>query len=214
MRAWGNMNTAHTTNNTDPATMGSGNDQSSDRLMDIDNDSGIIPFADEAMEAVVDAEIAACDAQDLGESAIQEFGDSNGVFKRTSAVDRDLGLNPNERVSSKGRFECPCCGDGARRVMRVRVVSQPRWVAVCAVCAAGMLAKVPGTIVGGMVRPSRRKRSSETRQGQRSNQQASKQASKQANQPTAQKDTRRANGGRGNPRGFRPGTSGGYRQAG
>lgn len=210
MRAWGNMNTTRTaTFNTDPAMTGSGHDRTSDRMLDLDDGSGIIPFADEVHgtgEAVEVSGDSVCDAHDLGESAIEEFGSSNETIKRISTVDRDLGLNPKERLSSKGRFECPCCGDGARRVMRVRVVSQPRWVAVCAVCAAAMLARVPGTIVGGMVRPSRRKRSTETRQGQRSNQQAIKQ--------TNQQDSRRANGGRGTPRGFRPGASGGYRQAG
>mgnify|MGYP003630150911 FL=1 len=134
------------------------------------DDSGIIPFADElptiagqlSDSDIVDAH--AIDAEDLCESAHDEFGDSQTI--RRSVVDTDLGLGEHDGVqSSKGKYACPCCGSGARRVVRVRVIDtssgqkKPRWVALCAVCAASMLSSVPGTIVGGSVRPSRRKRS-------------------------------------------------------
>ena len=135
------------------------------------DDSGIIPFADELpmiADQTIDAQSdnTAVDAQDLGETANDEFGDSQAT--RRSVVDADLGLDEHDGTqSSKGKYACPCCGGGARRVVRVRVADEvdsaskakPRWVALCAVCAASMLAKVPGTIVGGSVRPSRRRRS-------------------------------------------------------
>ncbi|MBL4697591.1 MAG: hypothetical protein JKX70_02035 [Phycisphaerales bacterium] len=82
-----------------------------------------------------------------------------------SVVDRDLGLAEHQspsKQSKQGRYSCPCCQQGATRVMRVRIahhrIGKPRWMAMCAVCAASMLARIPGTIVGGMVRPSRRRR--------------------------------------------------------
>ena len=85
-----------------------------------------------------------------------------------SVVDRDLGLAEHQYQSNhadqskQGRYSCPCCQQGATRVMRVRIanhqIGKPRWMAMCAVCAASMLARIPGTIVGGMVRPSRRRR--------------------------------------------------------
>ncbi len=99
------------------------------------------------------------DGPGLGESAHKALGE---VGKRISAVDRDLGLGRFDRPRARGRYACPCCGEGAKRVMRVRVVSpqhgHSRWMALCAVCAASMLARVPGTIVGGLVRPTRRRR--------------------------------------------------------
>jgi|GEM_PF-2287747 len=133
------------------------------------SDDGIIPFADDvAIERFKqieqhDSDDANTDA--LSESAVEEFG---SVPQRVSVVDRDLGINQdsgsNEGSDSgsgtrANKYSCPCCGQGARRVMRVRVVhqSQPKWVAVCALCAASMLARIPGTIVGGLVRPSRKR---------------------------------------------------------
>jgi hypothetical protein len=115
----------------------------------------IIPFVDEPS-----VRGRAVEPQDLGESADEEFGLAQ---TRTSVVDRDLGLESVQRVSTAGhrRYACPCCGQGASRVMRVRVANaqqnQARWVALCALCAASMLVRIPGTIVGGMVRPTRRK---------------------------------------------------------
>ncbi len=126
-----------------------------------DEPTGIIPFADEPMRVIATEyqSGALVHADDLGESAVDEFGTLELVGKRQSVVDRDLGLENGDTSAKRGGYSCPCCGDGARRVMRVRVLTHPRWVAVCAVCAASMLAKIPGTIVGGMVRPSRRRRS-------------------------------------------------------
>lgn len=142
------------------------------------DECGIIPFADEV--AMIDdassvADEQAVDAQDLGETANDEFGDT---LNRRSVVDADLGLDDEAGVrSSKGKYACPCCGSGARRVIRVRVsgdpeLSQARWVALCAVCAASMLAKVPGTIVGGSVRPSMRRSKRQNKRALRKQQQA------------------------------------------
>lgn len=125
------------------------------------DEPAIIPFADDLGEASQNDDAVSTD--DLGELALEEFGDS---LKSESIVDRDLGLGNEEQQSTEGRYACPCCGDGATRVMRVRIISQPRWVALCAVCAASMLVRIPGTIVGGMVRPTRRKRVSRVRVAQ------------------------------------------------
>ncbi len=126
---------------------------------------GIIPFADES-GAGTSPDVQRSPA-DLGASAREEFGE---LSRPMSVVDRDLGLESLSQQASRGRYACPCCGQGAKRVMRVRVVSpqhgHSRWVALCAVCAASMLAKVPGTIVGGMVRPSRRRRTNRSRVAQ------------------------------------------------
>ena len=91
--------------------------------------------------------------------------DQNESTPMMSVVDRDLGLAEHQSQSNQskqGRYSCPCCQQGATRVMRVRIanhqIGKPRWMAMCAVCAASMLARIPGTIVGGMVRPSRRRR--------------------------------------------------------
>lgn len=115
------------------------------------DDTGIIPFADE-VEVERPAVEAAADPEP--DSVIDAFGD---VPKRQSVADRELGI---DRFSwrREGKYECPCCGNGTSRVMRVRVARQPGWSAVCAVCAATLLARLPGTIVGGMVRPTRRRR--------------------------------------------------------
>ena len=56
------------------------------------------------------------------------------------------------------RYSCPCCGRGADRMMRVRLEHHPRWIALCAMCSASMIAKFPGTMVGGLIRPARRRR--------------------------------------------------------
>jgi len=114
----------------------------------------IIPFADEVDQiTLIEDETQA--EEDFAETEL------SSEAQRLSVVDQDLGAGYATPRSSKGRYACPCCGQGATRVMRVRVneyqQGQPRWVALCAVCAASMLAKVPGTVVGGMVRPSRRK---------------------------------------------------------
>lgn len=138
------------------------NPTTGDVLVDSGEEPGISPSGDgtQEIQSVVNAE-------DLGESARDEFGSHEA--KRESIVDRDLGLGDVRERSSLGRYACPCCGQGARRVMRVRVagghMNQARWVALCAVCAASMLARIPGTIVGGMVRPSRRKRLNRVRAG-------------------------------------------------
>ncbi len=120
-------------------------------------DPELIPFADESWTGA-EPDVQRSRA-DLGASAREGFGE---VGRPMSVVDRDLGLESLSQQASRGRYACPCCGQGARRVMRVRVVSpqhgHSRWVALCAVCAASMLAKVPGTIVGGLVRPTRRRR--------------------------------------------------------
>ena len=120
----------------------------------------IIPFADEADQiTLIDDEAQAQAQAEAQEDCAQT--ELPAEAQRLSVVDQDLGAGYATPRSSKGRYACPCCGQGASRVMRVRVneyqQGQPRWVALCAVCAASMLAKVPGTVVGGMVRPSRRK---------------------------------------------------------
>ena len=121
-------------------------------IADANEGSGIIPFADEIGQPMQSAEEAPVASRDC---AGERFGE---VPSRRSIADRELGLD-DLRQRRVGKFACPCCGLGTSRVMRVRVVSQPGWSAVCAVCAATLLAKVPGTIVGGMVRPTRRRRS-------------------------------------------------------
>lgn len=119
-----------------------------------DEVTGIIPFADEAQGT--GTTLAVEQGADTAErdTALEAFGP---VATRESVADRELGIsqNPSQR---QGKYACPCCGGGASRVMRVRIMSQPGWSAVCAVCAANLLARVPGTIVGGMVRPTRRRR--------------------------------------------------------
>ena len=116
------------------------------------DDSGIIPFADEVQSKAAAVE-AAPEAPER-DSVTEAFGEAP---KRESVADRELGI---ERFQwrREGKYECPCCGQGTSRVMRVRVARQPGWSAVCAVCAAALLARLPGTIVGGAVRPTRRRR--------------------------------------------------------
>ena len=120
------------------------------------DDGGIIPFADECRPVSGVVADIDDDAMSMAErdSAEEAFG---AVARRESAVDRELGLG-RLRSQRRGKYACPCCGEGASRVMRVRISQQPGWSAVCAVCAANLLAKIPGTIVGGMVRPTRRRR--------------------------------------------------------
>lgn len=145
------------------------NDDQGSWLTGGESDSGVIPFADEepaiepankqGIKPLQSDESAELDPCDMGDSALEEFG---LPADRMSVVDRDLGLDGHpEQRSSRGRYACPCCRQGTTRVMRVRVsmvpTHPPRWVGVCAVCAASMLAQIPGTIVGGMVRPTRRK---------------------------------------------------------
>lgn len=120
------------------------------------DETGIIPFADEVgvthQREILD--------EDLSESAIEEFGSSE---QRVSVVDQALGLDVEEsRMGAHNKYACPCCKRGATRVVRVRVMNQSGWVAVCAVCAASLLDQYPGTVVGGSVRPSKRKRSVRT----------------------------------------------------
>jgi len=127
---------------------------SSDAIANAENrdDTGIIPFADECESKQITASEPAEPQRD---SALEAFGE---IPKRESVADRELGID-RFIWSREGKYECPCCGYGTSRVMRVRVVHQPGWAGVCAVCAATLLAQLPGTIVGGMVRPTRRRRS-------------------------------------------------------
>ncbi len=123
----------------------------------LDN-QGIIPFADECTKQCTKSGQTASKPEAPApqrDSAMEAFGP---VRRRPSLVDRELGI---DRLMTKrrGKYSCPCCGHATSRVMRVRVSTQPGWSAVCAVCAATLLAKIPGTIVGGMVRPTRRRRS-------------------------------------------------------
>ncbi|GEM_PF-4423833 len=53
---------------------------------------------------------------------------------------------------------CPCCGRAAKRAIRVRDVRGAGWRAVCAMCAAALLAEHPDSVVAGAVRPLRRRR--------------------------------------------------------
>ena len=123
------------------------------------DEAGIIPFADEVAEEVAESQQAP--TAEAAAADVSEIVENDELIVRASVVDRDLGLDEAAVKSAQGRYACPCCGHGATRVMRVRVSEyqqgQPRWVALCAVCAASMLAKVPGTVVGGMVRPSKRR---------------------------------------------------------
>ncbi len=62
---------------------------------------------------------------------------------------------------SRPKAICPCCSRKMRRVMRVRITNeqatQSRWVALCAMCAASMLATNPRAVVGGRIRPRMRR---------------------------------------------------------
>jgi len=153
------------------------NPTTGEALVEPEGEDGIIPFADDDGHA-----------NGQGDLAQDAFETVNEQEKRVSIVDRDLGLDSQNQMKRRGRFACPCCGQGIKRAMRVRVANghtaPPRWIALCAVCAASMLARIPGTIVGGMVRPSRRKRLNRVR-------------------PTTQ-----------TPHGFQPRPDGRYRRAG
>ncbi|MEX0875973.1 MAG: hypothetical protein WD114_00815 [Phycisphaerales bacterium] len=143
------MNHTSTTTNNQPEPV----------LLQASDDAGVIPFADES--AASRAEIAG-PRQDSARDAFGEPVAHTPVSASQSSgppsvVDRDLGLSPSALPAGQGRYTCPCCKQGARRVVRVRLMSQPGWTAVCAVCAAALLERVPGTIVGGMVRPTRRR---------------------------------------------------------
>lgn len=122
-------------------------------LDDSGDDTGIIPFADEC-EPVKKTTIQTPEPKPERDSALEAFGP---VRQRVSVADRELGIERN-KWERRGKYSCPCCGQGSSRVVRVRVPTHARWSAVCAVCAAMLLAKMPGTIVGGMVRPTRRRR--------------------------------------------------------
>jgi hypothetical protein len=132
------------------------NTDAGDLIDSTPEDAGIIPFADECLPGSGAPIERDDDAMPKAEhdSAEEAFG---AFARRESVVDRELGLG-RQRSQRRGKYACPCCGEGASRVMRVRISQQPGWSAVCAVCAATLLAKVPGTIVGGMVRPTRRRR--------------------------------------------------------
>jgi len=123
---------------------------------DLIDDAGIIPFADE------EPHTAAISPLDLEESAHEEFGSHDQLPPRLSVVDQALDLEAHAQSKKRTGFICPCCQHSVTRAMRVCVATDPRrqarWTAVCAVCAASMLAKIPGTIVGGMIRPTRRRR--------------------------------------------------------
>ena len=162
--------------------------------------SGIIPFADEPIN---DGQAPA----DLGEDTLAsgdrcEIDILDGLLDDTfddaaargSVVDRELGLDEQTVPAREGQYLCPCCGSGATRVVRVRIVNHAGWAAVCAVCAASLLEKLPGTIVGGMVKPSRKRRIKAIRAGRS----ASK--SGESGGPAA--------------RGFRGGAAEGYRRVG
>lgn len=123
------------------------------------DDTGIIPFADECQPAKKQR-VKAPDTEPKRDSALEAFGP---VQRRVSVADRELGIERG-KWERRGKYACPCCGHGSSRVVRVRVPSHARWSAVCAVCAAMLLAKLPGTIVGGMVRPTRRRRKSSASQ--------------------------------------------------
>ncbi len=53
---------------------------------------------------------------------------------------------------------CPCCSRPAKRAIRVRDARGRGWSAVCAMCAAALLAEFPDSVVAGAVRPLRRRR--------------------------------------------------------
>ena len=130
-----------------------------DYIVDGIDEDGIIPFADDcevtkALGEAVDTDDIVSDTP--RDSAIDAFGPIEP--KRLSVADRELGIERG-KWERRGKYTCPCCSHATSRVVRVRVASQPRWSAVCAVCAAALLSEIPGTIVGGMVRPTRRKRS-------------------------------------------------------
>lgn len=120
------------------------------------DDSGIIPFADEHAPAQPNNKTKSTPKAPTPErdSAREAFGSAR---QRISVADRELGIERG-KWERRGKYACPCCGHGSSRVVRVRVPTHARWSAVCAVCAAMLLAKMPGTIVGGMVRPTRRRR--------------------------------------------------------
>lgn len=118
-----------------------------------DVSGGIIPFADEpagpAGETAAELPLPLAERDRVDEA----FGP---VAERESVADRELGID-RQNCRREGKYACPCCGQGTSRVLRVRVAHRPGWSGVCAVCAATLLARVPGTLVGGRVRPSRRR---------------------------------------------------------
>lgn len=167
--------------------------------------SGIIPFADEpsASDPINDGRARADqDGDTLASGDRCEIDILDGLLDDTlddaaargSVVDRELGLDEPTVPAREGQYLCPCCGSGATRVVRVRIVNHAGWAAVCAVCAASLLEKLPGTIVGGMVKPSRKRRIKAIRAGRS----ASK--SGESGGPAA--------------RGFRGGAAEGYRRVG
>lgn len=119
------------------------------------DDTGIIPFVDECEPMTKQTNMDEPE-QAPRDSALDAFGP---VVQRVSVADRELGIKRNS-WERRGKYSCPCCGHASSRVVRVRVPSHARWSAVCAVCAAMLLAKMPGTIVGGLVRPTRRRQKS------------------------------------------------------
>lgn len=129
-------------------------DTSTTTTSDALDEAGIIPFADECVGGMKKPKKTPERAKAGRDSAREAFGP---VRSRPSLVDRELGIERN-KLERRGKYACPCCSHRASRVVRVRVASHSRWSAVCAVCAAMLLAKAPGTIVGGMVRPTRRRR--------------------------------------------------------
>ncbi len=119
-------------------------------------DAGIIPFADDEASRREGAGPSTRPAQGPRPDRVADaLGET---IERISVVDRELGLEDLGVPAREGRYECPCCGMAATRVVRVRIVHHAGWAAVCAVCAASLLEKLPGTIVGGAVKPSRKRR--------------------------------------------------------
>ena len=73
------------------------------------------------------------------------------------ALYRAAGAADSVRRGRRGAV-CPCCGRGARRAIRVRDERTGGWSAVCAMCAAAILSVRPDALVGGAVRPLRRRK--------------------------------------------------------
>jgi len=74
------------------------------------------------------------------------------------ALYRAAGGDGVEGEGGRVLYGCPCCGRGVGRVLRVRSTKKSAWRAVCAMCAASILAKNPEAMIGGVVRAGRRKK--------------------------------------------------------
>ena len=96
------------------------------------------------------------DVEDGRAAQAERFGFSLAGSDHPDALYRAAGAPDRARSG----LVCPCCKRAARRPIRVRAHERAGWSAVCAICAASLLSMHPGSVVGGFVRPTRRRRRS------------------------------------------------------